>query len=431
MFEKKPKYALVLSGGGARGAYEIGAWKALKELDFKFSAICGVSVGALNAAVIAQDDMELGLRLWSELTIDKVVDVPEGFLVNGKPKFSFKNLAKIGDLNLNLSNIGLDSTPLHNLLKKEINEEKIRKSGIDLGIVTIEITSGKPCEFFLDKIPKGTLVDYLLASASFPAFKRTIINGKHFVDGGMYDNIPHAMAKSRGYKKIIVIDIEGIGVNKKPDIAGTETIYIKTSQKLGSVLDFEPEKAKNAIELGYLDTMKVFERNFGENYFFSLDSSLEREYQKRLFNPEYIKKYSKYLRTNIECTPDNVEDLIRNILPKKQKNTRNILHCLIEAAAIMLDIESLRLYSISELINSIKEKYSEIEKSLQKPTKKESDSFFKRIEDAIEDSLELLKSDKELAKYCPYEYAQLFKKSKTVLSIFPEIDSANIFFSIM
>ena len=51
-------YALALEGGGAKGAYQIGAWKALKEAGIRFSAVAGTSVGALNGSLIVMDDME-------------------------------------------------------------------------------------------------------------------------------------------------------------------------------------------------------------------------------------------------------------------------------------------------------------------------------------------------------------------------------------
>ena len=48
------KRALVLSGGGSRGAYEIGAWQALRELGVRLDAVYGTSIGAINAALVAQ-----------------------------------------------------------------------------------------------------------------------------------------------------------------------------------------------------------------------------------------------------------------------------------------------------------------------------------------------------------------------------------------
>ena len=51
-------YGLVLGGGGARGSYEIGVWKALKELGIPIIGVAGTSVGALNGAIIVQNEYE-------------------------------------------------------------------------------------------------------------------------------------------------------------------------------------------------------------------------------------------------------------------------------------------------------------------------------------------------------------------------------------
>ena len=58
------KIGLALEGGGAKGSYEIGAYVALRKLGFKFNMAVGTSIGALNAALIAQDDMKLAKKLW-------------------------------------------------------------------------------------------------------------------------------------------------------------------------------------------------------------------------------------------------------------------------------------------------------------------------------------------------------------------------------
>ncbi len=428
MFEKKPDYALVLSGGGAKGAYEVGAWKALKDLDVRINAVCGTSVGALNAAIIAQDDYELGVKIWSEMTINKVVNIPEGLMQNGKLKFNFKNMMKISELNLNFNNIGLDPAPLHNLLKTEINEDKIRRSGIDLGIVTIKVDSFQPCEIFLEDMPLGSLPDYLLASASFPMFKRAEINGKKFADGGMYDNIPHAMMKNRGYRRIIVVDIGGLGVNKRPDISGTDTVYIKNLVPLGNTLDFNPDKARDAMNSGYLDTMKVYEKNDGLFYYITRDLKLEKHFYDLLMRQDNIDKYSQYLKLKgRKCTPDNAEALIREIMPREQRSSRNLVLCLAECAATALDVKQDKLYEFSELIDAIKDKYSSILQKGSLPTARDSESFFEMIEHTVE----LFVSDRKIKDYCPYEYGKIMRNEKAAENFFPVIAAADIFLSLL
>ena len=75
MKNKNKKTALVLSGGGSRGAYEIGVWKALKELKIKIDMVMGTSVGAINSALVLKDDIKFAEDLWHELETDKVLDM--------------------------------------------------------------------------------------------------------------------------------------------------------------------------------------------------------------------------------------------------------------------------------------------------------------------------------------------------------------------
>ena len=69
------KMGLVLSGGGGKGAYELGVWKALVEmkLDKYIEVISGTSIGAFNAALFAQGDMDNAQALWDEVTMEKLV----------------------------------------------------------------------------------------------------------------------------------------------------------------------------------------------------------------------------------------------------------------------------------------------------------------------------------------------------------------------
>ena len=64
------KTALVLSGGGSRGAYEAGACQALAELGIEIDIITGTSVGAINAAMVTQGELELATKLWKEMDSD-------------------------------------------------------------------------------------------------------------------------------------------------------------------------------------------------------------------------------------------------------------------------------------------------------------------------------------------------------------------------
>ena len=69
------EYGLVLEGGGAKGAYQIGAWKALREEGVKIKGISGVSVGALNGALICMDDFERAEEIWKNIEYSHVMAV--------------------------------------------------------------------------------------------------------------------------------------------------------------------------------------------------------------------------------------------------------------------------------------------------------------------------------------------------------------------
>ena len=57
--EDNKEYGLVLAGGGTKGAYQVGVWKALKELKINIKGIAGASIGSLNGALFLQDDFDM------------------------------------------------------------------------------------------------------------------------------------------------------------------------------------------------------------------------------------------------------------------------------------------------------------------------------------------------------------------------------------
>ena len=366
---KDAPYALVLGGGGTKGAYQIGTWRALREIGVSFEAITGASVGALNAGLIAQDGYELALEVWNDIALDDIVSLPADLLErkektpSGLPSFSELR-------GYMLKNHGLDARPLRELLRRHIDETKIRSSGIDLGITTYELTNLHQVEIFLEDIPAGQLPDYLLASASFPAFRSTEIEGRRFTDGGIVDNIPYGMVKNRGYRRIIVVDVSGLGMNRRPDIVGTQTVYIKNSIDMGGILDFDPNFINSFMELGYLDALRVFGRLEGVHYFIE-EGPNDREIAKRLeeilLSREAMRDFSDLLPPEDEGSPDvGSHPALRSIratIPRTLRGYRDIVVALAECAALSLDLERVRTYTLEELVETVDKRAREIEKS--------------------------------------------------------------------
>ena len=188
-------YGLILAGGGAKGAYQIGAWRAMRELGVQIEAIAGVSIGAINGALIAQGDFESTLELWNN------VEVKDGIHIDAQLKspenlFSFSNLPQI--FHEVIKNGGVDVTPARDLIARYVHEDAVRASGIPLGLVTFQLSSMKPVEVFLDEIEDGQLIDYLMLSARFPGLQNESPDGAKYLDGGVYDNAPVGMLRKRG-----------------------------------------------------------------------------------------------------------------------------------------------------------------------------------------------------------------------------------------
>ena len=71
------KKAVVLGGGGAKGAYEIGVMEALIELRFDYQIVTGTSVGSLNGALFAQKDLKLAKKMWLDIDTTRVLDIDD------------------------------------------------------------------------------------------------------------------------------------------------------------------------------------------------------------------------------------------------------------------------------------------------------------------------------------------------------------------
>ena len=276
------EYGLVLAGGGIKGAYQVGVWKALKEIGVKITAITGASIGSINGAFMLQDDLEEMIKIYENITISDIVEV-NSKIDSEKDLLSISNIRKI--FKEYIENKGLENTPLKELLTNNLDLDLIYGSNIDYGLISYSFKNKKPIQLFKKEIPREKLIDYILASSCFPIFKSQKIGDIELVDGGFFDNAPINMLIDKGYKKIIVVDVKGIGFNKK---TASRDVYIKLlspSEDLGGLFYFNHDNIKKNINLGYLDTMKSFNKLQGNNFYFS-----QKEFKKMLdyFNLQMI-----------------------------------------------------------------------------------------------------------------------------------------------
>ena len=311
-------FGLVLEGGGTKGAYHIGAYKAICDLELPIGCIVGTSIGAVNGALFAQGDYDLAANVWQEISADDVMSLPEE-TVETENVFDIRNIQVFMKELKNKK--GFDMTPFERLLRSAIDEEKIRKSEIDFGLTVFNVTDSKGETYFIKNIPQGMLVDYILASACFPIFKPRKIANTVYIDGGVTNNRPMDMIVSAGYRDIICVEVGGVGIYKRISGAGCNIISVKSG--LGSVgtFDFNPEAISEAKALGYLECMKTFGKLAGEKFYF--DSA------------DYNKSKLRF---------------------------GNKLLGGIEAAGEIFEVERLRAYTVDEFIASVMSKFSSIQK---------------------------------------------------------------------
>ena len=288
------KLALVLSGGGSKGAYEIGVYKALKKLGKDIKIVTGTSIGAINGVFVAQRDLKGALKFWNRVNFKTIYDE------NEFPPLEEEKISKVylqyakGFINEG----GLDIYKMKEMFKDFFKPYSFFNSNIDYGLVTYNLTKRKPVLITKKDLTEENIKDYVLASAScYPAFKPYLINNEMHVDGGYYDNLPINLAIDLGATEVIAVDLRAIGFKKNIKDKSVDITYITPNNKIGSFLVFDKTQAKKAIKLGYNDTMKKFNKLEGHKFTF------------KRYN--LIKNYNKYI--------DSFEQNLNNIFNSEHK----------------------------------------------------------------------------------------------------------------
>lgn len=373
--------ALVLSGGGSKGSYQIGVWKALKKLHIKFDIVTGTSVGALNGALITQKSYHRAIHLWKKINLnilfgENAINSTDDIKVM---KMYGKEFLKHG---------GMEVKELEQLIEKEINYKKFLKSNIDYGLVTFNLTTKKPIQITKKEIPKDLIGDYLMASAScYPAFKQKEIEGNKYIDGGFFDNLPINLAIQMGADEIIAVDLSAPGFNKKPK-KNIPTIKIKPNNKLTNFLNFYEDGAKRNIKLGYNDTLKKFKKLEGNKYTFK-KKTLEKNKKKHLETFEYLLKNI----LNNKKAIDNFQKIMKlsNTPTKKMVDKINLK--IMEEVAKDLKLDETIIYT--------ERKFN---KQLLKELKKQDTKEAKQLKELIQQIKENKKGLKRKLILNPWEF---------------------------
>lgn len=343
------KTAVVLSGGGSKGAYQVGVWKALRKLGINYDIVTGTSVGALNGVLMVQQDFHTALKLWSNIDYSFIFK-KDFSKVNEKIYLTYiKEFVKDG---------GMDITNLEKAMESLFNSERFFNSPIDFGMVTYNLSKLK-AEFWTKKnLDDKSIKDYVIASATcYPAFKIKKINNEKYIDGGIYDNLPINLAIDLGADRIIAIDLKAPGIRRKVKSKNKEIISIIPNNDTGSFLKFDKYVARRNIKYGYNDTLKVFDKLLGEKYTFYKKSYL---FFIRSINRKFRQNIQKHLY-NHETLFEQLKSFLPSLILKKQIESKNIkMINIIEFIGETLKIDDNKIYFLNYYNYLIKMRFKKI-----------------------------------------------------------------------
>ena len=354
--ENQKRLGLVLEGGGARGAYQAGVLKALFEAGYKFDGVAGTSVGALNGVMVAQNRFEDSMKIWREIDFANVLDINNNYGENVVNKnfdqetirYFYNYVKKI------IGQGGLDTTKIKNLIKANIDEDLLRDSGIDFGIMTYSVTEKQPLSIFVEDMAKDKVADYVMASASFPGFKKTVVDGQEFIDGGVYDNMPINMLLDKGYKDIVAIETKSSIPKKYPKDKNSQVFYIKPSEKPGRVMNFTSQSTERAIQIGYLDGLKLLRGYVGQNYFIDVSNKSPFGYGLCDLNDDLYVELA-HIFGEIYAGLPQLTEVINKELKLKGKNFAESILSLYEKIAYLEGVDRLKIYYFDEFIGLVKD----------------------------------------------------------------------------
>lgn len=257
---KEQNWGLVLSGGGAKGSYQIGVWKAMKELGIEswIGGISGASIGALNAALFACGDYKMAETAWTEVDLLSVFDT-EWTLLDGKEgTFSREEMLTLIRRYVQFSKLMTRKEPVICSVSRLLSNDQYRSS--IQGLMGETVYAGE--YMHIDGRTAEMVESVLLASSALPfVYEPVEINGAYYRDGGLTDNVPIQPLYDLGYRKIILIGLKAEMKRMEAAYPDVEFLSIYPSYPLGDLfrgtLNFQPRHIKACEQLGYKDGIRT------------------------------------------------------------------------------------------------------------------------------------------------------------------------------
>ncbi len=271
------KIGLVLDGGGAKGAYQIGIWKALRKsgLERYISCISGTSVGGLNAALFLQGDLDKAENIWrTKLTDLQGIGVFELQTVLEEliedPDIVDMSVFQSSKIECYMTAYNCDWSPNSNFSSKFEYKNSHISRYIERPVTyfNMRYNSESESKIILKKCSVNKKI--MLATSAIPRLcKKQIIDGVEYKDGGSRggDNSPvKPLAFGEKCDVVIVVHLDGVEYNiDKSEYPDTQILEIVPSLELGGffsgTLNFSTVKIENLIQKGFEDSIDIFKKH--------------------------------------------------------------------------------------------------------------------------------------------------------------------------
>ena len=356
------KIGFVLEGGGTRGAYQAGAIKALYEAGIKPNVITGTSIGAMNGALLACDKLPRMMELYEEFKPEMLFNLNEDCLAClDATEFSFLDLPQLTKVMfISLREGGIDITPLKELVEKEVDEEVLRKSPIELGVVSLGVPKIAPLELYVEDIAPGKVHEFILASAYLPFFKA---EERRYLDGMFVDNVPLSLLEKKGPFNHIYILRSHSGEEPRKEWLRKDITVISPSRNVGRGFELSIEKIRDNVQMGYYDTIRHLRGYKGQCYCFEALPNFIDEYLQEKIMERIQKRFS--LRGSYDKQRFVYEEFIPGVARALGFDTsasyEKIFLKLFETGGQYLGISPYKVYDFHDYVNEIREKLKEKE----------------------------------------------------------------------
>lgn len=323
---------IAFAGGSVRGAYEVGSYFAFKKCRIKIDGFVGTSIGSFNAAMLAAGRDWTLLHFWRHVDVAKMLKLDEKFVDSLNKKDVKGTIVGIKQI---ITNKGISTIGLKEILEKFNIEDDIRKSTKDFGLVTVKIKPLKALYLFKEDIPQGKMNDFILGSCYHPVFKyEKIIDNSYYIDGGFYDAMPVNMLIDKNYDLVYAIDLRAIGILQKVKDK-SKVVVIKPSHSLGGQFTLNSQKINYNIKLGYYDTLKVLKKLDGKKYIFKKETDEVYDRMLKKTTAAKLKELQKFFHL---------------------KNNKALIIAAVEYFMKKENFEYTKVYNIKRVIKKLKKK---------------------------------------------------------------------------